>query len=471
MLVYILSMREFKIVVAAEAISYELPLEASTEEQGTVVIAGTKAAGNEGNWLCAEDGIWIIKSIIIEDGKTEINVIPAINVFDRPLFFSGEYTSIEQFLQAQITNEFRNCKDALFSMPYLSVDSNTETPFIAPSVDENQMYNLKDYIQKNDIALFDSEGNAEMLGVSCRFSVLGAGWLRIILEKNSPQKRKIIYNNNTAEVVEQAHDNNAASKVSVIAADGTIADYYISKWGEIKTDIEPSDRLQGKWLYVKAGDDEDSRLTAVRTFQKNRGSHKVEFLSTEKYHVHDTVEMYWEGGPKYGENILEITCVRISADDNRYHYTCGDMPVTLTDRVGKATTLAGSGKASPADYVVARGTTGRWSWAKYASGLAECWGVFGDSMVEIKSAWGSVYYGGWMSTEVNKNGRKYPFEFKAAPAVTAQYIGGNGDAWLAADVGNNVNELTHAPAFSLLRPSAGTIYNPRIAYHAIGRWK
>ena len=92
-------------------------------------------------------------------------------------------------------------------------------------------------------------------------------------------------------------------------------------------------------------------------------------------------------------------------------------------------------------------------------------------MVEIKSAWGGVYYGGWMSSDANKAGRKYPFAFVSEPSVTAQYIGGNGDAWITSDIGNNVNALTHAPAFNLVRPSAGIIYNPKLSYYVIGRWK
>lgn len=125
-----------------------------------------------------------------------------------------------------------------------------------------------------------------------------------------------------------------------------------------------------------------------------------------------------------------------------------------------------------ADYVVEQGTYGaRWNYRKWASGIGECWGVFGDSMVNVNSAWGGVYYGGWMNSDANKAGRKYPFDFVSEPSVTAQYIGGNNDAWIVSDRGNNINALTHAPAFSLVRPSAGTIYNPKLSYYVIGRWK
>lgn len=470
MIAFIKSIADYKILLAAQVISYDVPISTFEDERGTIVVEGTKAAGCEGNWLILGQKVWLIKSVEIGDGRSEISVVPAINAFDRALFFSGEYTSTEKFIWNQLFYQFRQNDDEFVAMPYLNMVYNAEeTEFIEPEVDDNQMYNLKTYLQQINSVAFAGAGTVMEAGVNCEFSDL-SDLLSVQIKKITPKRQTAHFNNNRFELIDQAHDNTVIGKVSIILLDGSgTVNYYLENSGAVSDTSTPAKRVRGKWVYAKEVENETPLITAYKVFRGNEGSHKVEFFSTEKYSAHDTVEMLLEGRDE--PDTFEISCVRISSDDERYRYTCGDMPVTLTDRVGKATTLAGSGKTSPADYVVARGTTGRWSWAKYASGLAECWGVFGDSMVNVNSAWGSVYYGGWMGTDVNKNGRKYPFEFKAAPAVTAQYIGGNGDAWLVADVGNNVNELTHAPAFSLVRPSAGTIYNPRIAYHAIGRWK
>ena len=178
---------------------------------------------------------------------------------------------------------------------------------------------------------------------------------------------------------------------------------------------------------------------------------------------------------------LAVGCNIESAADNSSTYTGGaGAAVTSNQAVLDSITSdkvdtwdAASVKAAAiTDYIVEQGTSGpRWNYRKWASGIGECWGVFGDSMVNVNSAWGSVYYGGWMSSDANKAGRKYPFAFVSEPSVTAQYIGGNNDAWIVSDRGNNVNALTHAPAFSLVRPSAGTIYNPKLSYYVIGRYK
>lgn len=147
------------------------------------------------------------------------------------------------------------------------------------------------------------------------------------------------------------------------------------------------------------------------------------------------------------------------------------MPTTQ-NAANLASTIA-SIQSSPAaaDYVVEQGTSGKWTYRKWNSGIGECWAQFSTDVLYINTAWGGVYYGGWMSSDANKEGRKYPFAFVSEPSVTAQYIGGNGDAWLASSIGNNINALTHAPAFDLVRPSAGSLILPQISYHVTGRWK
>ena len=153
--------------------------------------------------------------------------------------------------------------------------------------------------------------------------------------------------------------------------------------------------------------------------------------------------------------------------------TLGGAQNTLTRAMsGSGSVEAEANSAdNAADYVVEQGVSGKWSYRKWNSGIGECWGIFSTDSLAINSAWGSMYYGGWMGTTENKNGRKYPFSFVEAPSVSAAYIGGSGDAWLAADVGKNVNALTHAPAYQLIRPNANTITAPQISYYVIGRWK
>lgn len=125
-----------------------------------------------------------------------------------------------------------------------------------------------------------------------------------------------------------------------------------------------------------------------------------------------------------------------------------------------------------ADYITAQGTTGVWTWRKWHSGIAEMWGIFEATSLAVNNAWGSVYYGTWMSSTANKNGRKYPFAFADAPVVTATPYSPSTDFWLLTDSANNVGTaLTHAPAYACVLPRSATITGPQIHYHVIGKYK
>ena len=44
-----------------------------------------------------------------------------------------------------------------------------------------------------------------------------------------------------------------------------------------------------------------------------------------------------------------------------------------------------------ADYVVEQGTSGIWTYRKWSSGIAECWGAQSYSNIAVDSAWGGVF--------------------------------------------------------------------------------
>lgn len=131
----------------------------------------------------------------------------------------------------------------------------------------------------------------------------------------------------------------------------------------------------------------------------------------------------------------------------------------------------GSGGAAGADYITAQGTTGVWTWRKRASGIAELWAVFGTDTLAIGDAWGSLYFGTWMRSDVNVAARKYPFAFVDTPTISATYMGGESDAWLISLFSASDDLKTSAPAYALARPNQGTINYPRISYYVVGKYK
>lgn len=138
------------------------------------------------------------------------------------------------------------------------------------------------------------------------------------------------------------------------------------------------------------------------------------------------------------------------------------------------------------DEIVAQGTCDFWTYRMYASGVAECWGVTGETSVSVSSAWGSLYesdshvngFPGNSSTStsggssalafsVTIGGTKYTKLFTSLTQCDASFWSSGGSCWSECPIGGN--NLT-TPTVILLRPNSATVTG-RYAYHAWGRWK
>lgn len=343
MLAQIRSMINYEALCAAEVISYDLPIATSADDSGSIVLRGTAAAGNEGHWLLFKNYIWLIERATIADGTTELTLRPPVNAFSRSIALpNNSFTTAENFISSCINKEFKNNSDDYFKMPYLGLNVSTGTPYTVPTLDNNLMFNLADYIRLRDAVFFDESGDVEKFGAACIFIPSG-DTLTVGIQPISSEQHTAFFDNNRFWLEEQAHDYDRVSKVTVLGEDSS-QDFYLLKDGTIVTLSTAANRALGKWVYVAAEDDATAGDTARRVFANNSASHRIEFSSTEEFDVHDTVRMHLRGYEEYDS--YEITCVRISSADSRYHYTCGTLPLTLTEKVGK---ISSSGSQSSAN--------------------------------------------------------------------------------------------------------------------------
>ena len=125
------------------------------------------------------------------------------------------------------------------------------------------------------------------------------------------------------------------------------------------------------------------------------------------------------------------------------------------------------------DYVTEQGTTGKWTWRKWASGIAEMWATFGtDKLAMETQTWGALYTASWMGLAANKEAREYPFAFVENPVVSATPTVWSGNVWLATNTENDTGtRLTHAPAYQCVRASDATVNSPQISYYVVGKYK
>ena len=140
-------------------------------------------------------------------------------------------------------------------------------------------------------------------------------------------------------------------------------------------------------------------------------------------------------------------------------------PKAVSDALAAAKSYADSvAGGTAADYIVEQGASGIWTYRKWASGIAECWGAQSYSNIAVATAWGSVYESG---------GQKLAFPsglFTVAPDYCSITYGGGSEATLSIEP-FGLPSKTETQTFCLTRAAAATITSAKVQVHAIGRWK
>lgn len=138
----------------------------------------------------------------------------------------------------------------------------------------------------------------------------------------------------------------------------------------------------------------------------------------------------------------------------------------ITGTQGQLVGFNGSGKAAPisTDYIVEQGTSGIWSYRKWNSGVAECWGNF-PFTADITNTFGSMYDSGVIALP------NFPFTYAAIPRVFLT-SGNGGSSWIPERGGGATAASTTNPgSFYAIRPVSLGGVSLSLDIFAVGRWK
>lgn len=127
-------------------------------------------------------------------------------------------------------------------------------------------------------------------------------------------------------------------------------------------------------------------------------------------------------------------------------------------------------KEALADYIVEQGTSGIWTYRKWASGIAECWGVGNEILLDTSNEpWGSIYTSG----ENHIPRVEYPFNFAEQPLEFVAPRNGVKNFWVVmTSTSENLNNTdTHTGEYQIARGTSQTDILVQLVYHVIGRWK
>lgn len=115
------------------------------------------------------------------------------------------------------------------------------------------------------------------------------------------------------------------------------------------------------------------------------------------------------------------------------------------------------------DFVVAKGTSGIWTYRKWNSGIAECWGRKSNN-VTVTSTWGNIYCCDNAIPSVT-----FPFTFTNEPIVSATpFRNTGGNYWLY----TNGNTSGATPFYGIARGSAySSTLAATVDLYVVGTWK
>lgn len=173
--------------------------------------------------------------------------------------------------------------------------------------------------------------------------------------------------------------------------------------------------------------------------------------------------------------IYETHGVDIFANMTQYHNTYGVLVISYASLykvhiyVDAENRMfygyAGSSRVEPKtwqeiDGIVEQGTSGIWTYRKYQSGIAECWGTQRYTG-NCNTAWGSLY-------TLACTAPTYPITFTELPTVSREITTGTSSscflgAWSA-------GSTTHSGTFALIRPTAANV-DATVSFYARGKWK
>lgn len=117
--------------------------------------------------------------------------------------------------------------------------------------------------------------------------------------------------------------------------------------------------------------------------------------------------------------------------------------------------------ADATDYIVEQGTSGSWTYRKWNSGIAECWGTHKNIVVQGTATYGSIIYAGYGSVYL-------PSIFTEVTNVNQSCFVTTGYDWCGKVMVSGVSSLTLYP-MSGSAISTGSKFTAYIHVH--GRWK
>lgn len=316
--------KSFKNRTNCTVVDYELTAESIYDDVSKISIVNTKTAPKEGDFITLDGGkMWVVDEIEpTANGAYEIGLRQAITLFSREIFYEPLTGSAEEQLAGLILDNFKNLNDTQYALQFLNVTTTTTTvSTVLPDV-ENGIYNIKSFAAKlrrlkNIFINFEAERG--VLNVT-------------IFKKNIPTK-KIDFSQPDIFLEEVNFTAESVAKITTKAEDtGEIKDWYLMENGSVSNSPTTQGRAIGRWIVMNVSEAAQAENEVLNEFKKNSYSHQIKFsVPTERarFDFYDDLKISLDG--KIFSSY--IASKKIEKKSNRTTYQCGELRVSLTEKL------------------------------------------------------------------------------------------------------------------------------------------
>lgn len=345
MIGYIRDPRNWASVKTVTITSYELPLETAQGETGKATIAGQLDADYSRYMISFEDDERIYK---ITGAQTGSSLETVLTISDWMAAFEGELAAVDNgYISEEINSLFLFGTSALvtsFCSPVIAKSNFTPTAIRGNSASSA----VRSYIDSLHIPAAEAQPLYEastrklykyddVLRVIQNHGVTVTAGIRIVsnasalvFEFGIGDNSVVVvpFNDGHSELISESYKDDKCTCVNLVLADYQQRAYYLDGSNSISTSRES--QSAGYTIVAQYDSEYGSQVNqAAAIFASNTSSHKIEFASDKTLHIGQPVKLMTSRG------VLDTSISKVmkKSGDDRLYYTCGELPVTATERI------------------------------------------------------------------------------------------------------------------------------------------
>ena len=223
----------------------------------------------EGDILYMENGFFgVIRAISPEEGKTRLDVNQIMSLLERNMFYApASYIYLEDYLAQLVQENFTQCPDAFYALPYLTAQAVTHTAAQMNPDTEDNVFSVKSYASKM----------RRLYNIFCEWGI-GRDTLTLQIARQVKVTKNIDFSNPLYVVTSQDFSQKTVSKItSYCEENGEMKTWVLMEDGSITDTTPAAGRIRGEWAPLTVAKAEDVEDSVRDEFAKNEFSHKIEF--------------------------------------------------------------------------------------------------------------------------------------------------------------------------------------------------